>query len=576
MGVLGGVSVVSAASPELRGTWVTTTGLASGNIRTPAVTNTNFARLRSIGLNTVYQDVWRNGQSYFQSNTLAAITGRTLATDAGGRDILDETIIAAHRNGMQNIAWLQYGFAAQFIGTSGSPSNSLATYMNSRGWLLKDQSGNVVNSSNSFAWMNPLVPEVRQLITGMAVEMVTKYDLDGVQFDDRLAWPTQFGYDDYTRNAYLAETGRNLPSNPTDSAFTLWRSQKITEFAREFSAALREANPNLIISAAPSTYPFGYDSYAANWPAWSRETIEVDGVTYPLFDEIIPQVYRSSASSFNNEWQSEISVMNPADLDSLAAGISINNSSGAPYDWNSVNGPQVAAQRNSAATRGHVWWYSSGVLDAREAEITQLYSVAVNGQADHPDRASDWRPAAEVGTRSGSQFSFDVGEMNRYTFVVESSGRWRTIWSDVVPAGPVVITQLGVTQGELLVDRRGFTIGDADLDNAVDFDDLITLARNFDTAVGQLGWKKGDFDLNGVVDFSDLIALARNFGTPAIRNSADFTADFDSAWATAQSLVVPEPAAMLGMLATCVTAVRPPRGGRSRRFRSPPPPSPGC
>ena len=56
-----------------------------------------------------------------------------------------------------------------------------------------------------------VTPQVQQFITGIVLDAVKKHDLDGVQFDDRLAWPVQFGYDDYTKNAYLAETGQTVP-----------------------------------------------------------------------------------------------------------------------------------------------------------------------------------------------------------------------------------------------------------------------------------------------------------------------------------------------------------------------------
>ena len=47
--------------------------------------------------------------------------------------------------------------------------------------------------------------------------MVQNYDLDGVMHDDRLAWPREFGWDQTTKNIYLAETGNTLSNNPSSS-----------------------------------------------------------------------------------------------------------------------------------------------------------------------------------------------------------------------------------------------------------------------------------------------------------------------------------------------------------------------
>lgn len=97
--------------------------------------------------------------------------------------------------------------------------------------------------------------------------------------------------------------------------------------------------------------------------------------------------------------------------------------------------------------------------------------------------------------------------------------------------------------------------GDADFSGATDFDDLLTLARNYNGSVDR--WSEGDFDLNGNVDFDDLLVLAANYGAaaaPAGQLDAAFAAD----WALAQS-IVPEPTALLGLLA-CGTI-----GARHRR-----------
>src|SRR5437762_12924432 len=81
-----------AALPEIRGTWVTTTGLsgASGTIKDPATTATNFRKLRDIGLNSIYMDAWRNGYTQFPSSTMQATIGVGKDPLDGSRDLLQE------------------------------------------------------------------------------------------------------------------------------------------------------------------------------------------------------------------------------------------------------------------------------------------------------------------------------------------------------------------------------------------------------------------------------------------------------------------------------------------------------
>jgi hypothetical protein len=71
--------------------------------------------------------------------------------------------------------------------------------------------------------------------------------------------------------------------------------------------------------------------------------------------------------------------------------------------------------------------------------------------------------------------------------------------------------------------------GDADMNRAVNFADLLVLAQNYNRTYGAT-WLNGDFDWNGAVNFADLLILAQAYNTPS----------FESDWTHAQS-VVPEP-----------------------------------
>lgn len=97
----------------------------------------------------------------------------------------------------------------------------------------------------------------------------------------------------------------------------------------------------------------------------------------------------------------------------------------------------------------------------------------------------------------------------------------------------VTATSLGV--------RLSATGGDANLDGAVDFADLVTVAQHYSQLAGQR-WLEGDFNGDAGVDFDDLVILAQHYQSAATLNSD---------WMLAQALA-PEPAvslvlAILGM-----------------------------
>jgi autotransporter-associated beta strand protein len=103
---------------------------------------------------------------------------------------------------------------------------------------------------------------------------------------------------------------------------------------------------------------------------------------------------------------------------------------------------------------------------------------------------------------------------------------------------------LGSTVDPSSVVARYTLAGDATLDGAVDFNDLVKLAQNYNTTVSTSSdswWNKGDFTYDGITDFNDLVKLAQNYNTAlpseAIPGaSAAFEADLARAFAS-----VPEP-----------------------------------
>ena len=105
-------------------------------------------------------------------------------------------------------------------------------------------------------------------------------------------------------------------------------------------------------------------------------------------------------------------------------------------------------------------------------------------------------------------------------------------------------TFLGTTVDKSTVVARYTLGGDATLDGAVDFNDLVKLAQNYNTTVSattESWWNHGDFTYDGITDFNDLVKLAQNYNTalptePIPGASAIFEADLARAFAS-----VPEP-----------------------------------
>src|SRR5205823_901625 len=120
--------------------------------------------------------------------------------------------------------------------------------------------------------------------------------------------------------------------------------------------------------------------------------------------------------------------------------------------------------------------------------------------------------------------------------------------TDVLPFanGATSDTFLGSTVDKTTILTRYTLAGDANLDGAVDFNDLVKLAQNYNISDGSRTWIGGDFTYDGNTDFNDLVKLAQNYNTALPSEtipgaSAVFESDLAAAFAS-----VPEPS-LLGI-----------------------------
>ena len=472
---------VPAAIPEVRGTWLTTT--ANDALASPANTAATMRALREIGLNTVYVETWKNGYTQYPSDVLARTIGVSqrpsqAAQDPSDsaaqratppRDLLHEACTEAHRQGLICMAWFEYGFMAAHASTM--------THLRrlKPEWLSRDASGNEV-APNGFVWMNPLHPQARLFLLDLLLEAIDRYDIDGVQIDDRIVWPyVTMGYDDFTVQAYAAEhQGAKPPADPRDPAWMRWRAAKVDETARWFTQELRARRPGLVLSLSPAVYPWSWEHYLLNWPRWAAwgeaDRLRTDPVrgeaaraALPHWDEFIPQAYRFSYAAFEGAWLEQMQALRDANAyraRDLVAGIRINGG-GDDSSWAQLRDSMALVREHSQG--GHVLWFSRGVLGELRPQLQAHYTAL--GAARNPRFPVAWRPAPISLLREPG----DEGKGERWRWPSAVAGDWRVIGFDgqqwrslqtlslpTTSAGALVQLLLprGMTQVELLVDRR--------------------------------------------------------------------------------------------------------------------------
>lgn len=271
---------------EIRGVWLTNVDsdvLTDATVLTQAVDE-----LRQLNFNTLYPTVWNWGTTLYPSTVMQRAIGRDMdlrAEDIGltGRNMLSEIVTAGRKQGMTVIPWFEFGFM--------TPSYSELARQRPE-WLTKRQDGSVVwmEGIHPRVWLNPFKPEVQQFIQDLVLEIVEKYDVDGIQFDDHFGLPIDFGYDEFTLALYKQENpNKSMPPAPNDPDWVRWRANKITKFLETMFRAIKQRKSQVIVSLSPNPYPFAYSQHLQDWVTWERQG---------LIEELVVQIYRNDLKSF--------------------------------------------------------------------------------------------------------------------------------------------------------------------------------------------------------------------------------------------------------------------------------------
>jgi uncharacterized lipoprotein YddW (UPF0748 family) len=141
--------------------------------------------------------------------------------------------------------------------------------------------------------MNPCHPEVQRFMIDLIVDVVTRYDIDGIQLDDHFSFPRELGYDRFTQDLYKAEnSSKPAPIDHTDPQWVKWASGKMTNLLVQIYRAVKAKNWDCMVSISPNPLVFSVRESFANWQAWTQ---------IGLVDELVLQIYRDNLSQFNGE-----------------------------------------------------------------------------------------------------------------------------------------------------------------------------------------------------------------------------------------------------------------------------------
>lgn len=345
----------------IRGVWLT--NVASDALYSKEKIQQTVDLCDELGINTIMVVTLNKAMTTYRSQVMKQMTGveidPVLDPQQTGRDPLQELIEAAHAKHIKVIAWFEFGFS------SSHSANGGPLVKKNPHWASLDSDGKLT-VKNGFDWMNALDPEVQNFLTSLVLEVVEKYDVDGIQGDDRLpAMPSKGGYNPNVIEAYKQEHGGQAP--PTyykDFEWVNWRAERLNQYMEQLYHAVKAKKPGVIVSMAPSVFPWAKEEYLQDWPTW---------INRGYVDLLCPQLYRKNQQAYDKALQDAISYIDPALRHKMSPGVLIKV--GEEYPSQELFNGMLEANRK-AGYLGETYFFYEGIKKFK-SEMKQAYQERV-------------------------------------------------------------------------------------------------------------------------------------------------------------------------------------------------------
>lgn len=243
---------------EFRGVWFTTgfgidwpSNPGTSNQSTQKAELDNYiSSLDNLNINTICFQVRSMSDAMYQSSTLpdglqipwsSYISGTGKRGTSPGWDPLAYAIEECHKRGIEVYAWINPFRWANSTNQS-YWTTSYDTAIKDKGWLLSYGTSTV---------LNPGIPEVRQHITYICEDIITRYNIEGIIFDDYF-YPTN------------SSDGTGLPESSSAADYTLWqnsgtnlsigdwRRENVDKTVASIYNMIQETRPEVRFVAGPS------------------------------------------------------------------------------------------------------------------------------------------------------------------------------------------------------------------------------------------------------------------------------------------------------------------------------------
>lgn len=193
--------------------------------------------------------------------------------EAIGYDVFDYMLSAFHSSGIKVHAWIN----PYRVYTASSDINLLNTKSPAYSWLNDENEENDKNVllCNGI-YLNPAEAQVRQLVIDGIREIIEKYSVDGIHFDDYFYPSTNAELDAESYKIYAEKASKPLSLED-------WRRTNVNTLISGCATAIRNSGKDIVFSISPTaSIEKNYNELYADVEYWIKNG---------MVDAIIPQIY---------------------------------------------------------------------------------------------------------------------------------------------------------------------------------------------------------------------------------------------------------------------------------------------
>ena len=339
-------------------------------------------RIQKLNLNIVIFQVRPASDALYESDTEPwsyFLTARQGLPPFPSFDPLQYAIELCHSKGMELHAWFN-PFRVRNLGFYKLDPHSFAA-----------KNPQYIHEYDHKLFLDPGFPQVRNHIYKVIMEVVRKYDIDAIHFDDYF-YPYPIPGIKYPDLKTFKQYGKNYyPSRQSD-----WRRNNINQFIAAIHDSIKSVKPSLRLGVSP----FGIwrnKSDDQQGSAGVRGTSSYDDLYADVYkwlannwiDYVIPQIYWEQGNRFGDfevmvKWWNEHSFGKPVYI-----GQALYKSTGVDKVFSNPKeiSEQISILRNYGNVGGFALYSASHLTKLSETALNELTNVLLPPKAEIPEMA---------------------------------------------------------------------------------------------------------------------------------------------------------------------------------------------